>query len=75
MDFTVIGDNVNLASRLESATKELKASIVLSESTYERIAPLVTVRDLGTIQVKGKDTPIHVYELLGMSGSVMSGKE
>lgn len=68
MDFTVIGDNVNLASRLESATKELKASIVISDATYQRIADLAEVRELGTIHVKGKDVPIRVYELLGMSG-------
>ncbi len=68
MDFTVIGDNVNLASRLESSTKELKASIVISEATYRRIAAQAEVRDLGTIHVKGKDVPIKVYELLGMAG-------
>jgi len=68
MDFTVIGDSVNLAARLESATKDLKASIVISQATYERIAHLADVRDLGTIHVKGKDVPIRVYELLGMSG-------
>ncbi len=68
MDFTVIGDNVNLASRLESSTKELKASIVISHATYERVVEAAEVRDLGTIKVKGKDVPIRVYELLGMSG-------
>jgi adenylate cyclase len=65
MDFTVIGDNVNLAARLESSTKELQASIVISEATYRRISGLARVRDLGTIHVKGKDVPIRVYELLG----------
>jgi adenylate cyclase len=68
MDFTVIGDNVNLAARLESSTKELKASIVISEATYRQIEHLVQVRDLGTIHVKGKDVPIKVYELLGTAG-------
>lgn len=66
MDFTVIGDNVNLASRLESSTKELKASIVISDATYQRIKHLAEVRDLGTIHVKGKEVGIRVYELLGM---------
>jgi len=68
MDFTVIGDNVNLAARLESSTKELKASIVISEATYKQIEHLAQVRDLGTIHVKGKDVPIKVYEVLGMDG-------
>ncbi len=75
MDFTVIGDNVNLAARLESVTKELKASIVISDATYQRIADVAEVRDLGTIHVKGKDVPIHVYELLGMAGTAQKEKE
>ena len=69
MDFTVIGDNVNLASRLESSTKELNAAIVISEATWQRIAPLAQVRDLGTIHVKGKDVPVRVFELLGMGAT------
>ncbi len=66
MDFTVIGDSVNLGSRLESATKELHASIVISEATYSEIQPLADVRPLGEIHVKGKEKGIVVYELLGM---------
>ncbi len=66
MDFTVIGDNVNLGSRLESATKELKAAIVISEATYREIRDLARVRALGEISVKGKEERVVVYELLGM---------
>ena len=69
MDFTVIGDSVNLGSRLESATKELQASIVISEATYSEIQPLAKVRPLGEIHVKGKEKGIVVYELLGMTDS------
>lgn len=68
MDFTVIGDSVNLGSRLESATKELHASIVISEATYSEIQPLAQVRPLGEIHVKGKEKGIVVYELLAMNG-------
>ncbi|HLY59774.1 MAG TPA: adenylate/guanylate cyclase domain-containing protein [Terriglobia bacterium] len=67
MDFTVIGDSVNLGSRLESATKELHASIVISDSTYQIIRDLAQVRPLGEISVKGKAQKIVVYELLGMT--------
>ena len=67
MDFTVIGDSVNLGSRLESATKELHASIVISDSTYQLIRDLAEVRPLGEISVKGKAQKIVVYELLGMT--------
>ncbi len=70
MDFTVIGDNVNLGSRLESATKELKATIVISEATYREIQGLAQVRPLGEISVKGKEERIVVYELLGMTESI-----
>jgi len=69
MDFTVIGDSVNLGSRLESSTKELKASIVISEATYREIRDLAEVRPLGEILVKGKAQKIVVYELLGMAGT------
>jgi len=67
MDFTVIGDSVNLGSRLESATKELHASIVISDSTYQLIRDLAEVKPLGEISVKGKAQKIVVYELLGMT--------
>ena len=75
MDFTVIGDNVNLASRLESSTKELNAGIVISEATWRRIAPLAQARDLGTIHVKGKDVPVRVFELLGMAEADVNHKD
>lgn len=68
MDFTVIGDAVNLGSRLESATKELKATIVISDSTYREVADRASVRPLGEISVKGKTQKIVVYELLGLKG-------
>ncbi len=67
MDFTVIGDSVNLGSRLESATKELHASIVISEATYHEIRQVARVRPLGEISVKGKEQKVVVYELLGMT--------
>jgi len=70
MDFTVIGDSVNLGSRLESSTKELHASIVISDATYQLIRDLAQVRPLGEIHVKGKEKGILVYELLGMANTV-----
>jgi adenylate cyclase len=69
MDFTVIGDNVNLGSRLESATKDLHATIVISEATYHEIREIAEVRPLGSISVKGKEQKTVVYELLGMKQS------
>jgi len=66
MDFTVIGDSVNLGSRLESATKELHADIIISEATYSEIRTLTETRPLGEISVKGKTEKIRVHELLGI---------
>jgi adenylate cyclase len=70
MDFTVIGDAVNLGARLESSTKELHASIVISDATFQFVRDLAVVRPLGEISVKGKAQKILVYELLGMASAV-----
>lgn len=67
MEYTVVGDNVNLAARLESATKELGVSIVASEATVQmamRDHPAdLTFRPLGAVRVKGKEEEIKVYEV------------
>lgn len=67
MDYTVIGDTVNTASRLEGLNKNYSTSIMISHSTYELITDKVDVRALGPAPVKGKSEAIHVYEVLGFS--------
>jgi adenylate cyclase len=62
--WTVMGDNVNLASRLEGMTKEYRSKIVISEGTYREIADQFVCRDLDKIRVKGKHQPVTIYELL-----------
>ncbi|RPI03298.1 MAG: CHASE2 domain-containing protein [Ignavibacteriae bacterium] len=64
-DYTVIGDSVNLASRLESANKQYQSNIMISDFTYTHVKGKVIVRELDLIQVKGKTEPVKVYELLG----------
>ena len=65
MDYTVIGDGVDISSRLEGVTKEYGCDIVLSEFTYEHCHDKIWVRELDRIRVKGKTRPIRIYELIG----------
>lgn len=65
MDYTVIGDGVNLSSRLESVTKEYGCDIILSEYTYNHCSDRITVRELDKIRVKGKNNAVKIYELIG----------
>jgi adenylate cyclase len=64
MDYTVIGDGVNLASRLESACKAYSARILASESTVKKLRGTYRLRDIDLVVVKGKTQPVRVFELL-----------
>jgi adenylate cyclase len=64
MDYTVIGDGVNLAARLESACKSYSARILASESTVSQLKGTYRMRDIDLVIVKGKTTPVRVFELL-----------
>ncbi|MBX3007433.1 MAG: adenylate/guanylate cyclase domain-containing protein [Melioribacteraceae bacterium] len=65
-DYTVMGDNVNLASRLEGANKQYNSKIMIGESTYELIKDKFLARELDLIKVKGKVKPTKVFELIGL---------
>ena len=64
MDYTVIGDAVNLAARLESATKEFGAELLISESTAQGIQRSHVLREVDLLRVKGKNEPVRVYEVV-----------
>ncbi len=66
MDYTVIGDNVNLGARLEGLTRQYNNHIIISEYTYAKVEHRVQVKELGTVTVKGKQLPVVVYDLIGV---------
>ena len=69
-DYTVMGDNVNLGSRLEGANKAFGTAIMISEFTYELVQDKFEVRFLDRIRVPGKAKPVKVYELLAEKGAL-----
>lgn len=63
-DYTVLGDNVNLASRLEGTNKDYQSHIIISESTLLLCEGRIAARQLGAVRVKGKREPVRIYELM-----------
>ena len=64
MDFTVIGDGVNLAARLETACKQYGAEFLLSETTFDKLKGQYRMREIDRVVVLGKSEPVRVYEVL-----------
>jgi adenylate cyclase len=64
MDYTLIGDGVNLASRLESACKQYFARILISDNTYRKLRGIYRIREVDRVVVKGKTEPVSIYEVL-----------
>lgn len=64
MDYTMIGDGVNLAARLESACKQYSARILISEFTFKKLRGTYRIREIDYVVVKGKTQPVGIYEVL-----------
>ena len=64
MDYTVIGDGVNLAARLESACKQYGVRIIISEYTFNGLKATYRTREIDKVIVKGKTKPVSIYEVL-----------
>ena len=64
MDYTVMGDTINLGSRLEGTNKQYGTRIIISEFTYSQVKDRVYARELDDIRVKGKNEPVKIYELI-----------
>ena len=71
--YTLIGDRVNLAARIEKATRVYDVPILISERTAALAAEAIEVREIDTIQVRGKSEPQRVFELLGRKGGRFDG--
>jgi adenylate cyclase len=70
MNYTVMGDAVNLASRLEGANKHYETSAMISGATYEGAKDRIEARRLDVVRVVGKTEAVPIYELMGMKGSL-----
>jgi adenylate cyclase len=64
MNYTLMGDNVNLGARLEGTNKQYSTTIIMSEFTYAQVKEKVIARELDNIRVKGKNKPVLIYELI-----------
>ena len=72
--YTVMGDTVNLGSRLEGLTKQYGVSIIVSDGTVQ-MTPAIVYRELDLVRVKGKHEPVAIYEPLGLESDISNEKK
>jgi len=75
MDYTVIGDAVNLGARVEALTRDYKAHFMITEDTYQLTKDIIEVKQLEAVKVKGKDIPVMMYEVLALKSDKIDGED
>ena len=75
MDYTAIGDTVNLASRLEQANKLYGTRVLVSEATRQLAGDDLVFREVDSLQVLGKTEPVRVFELVGLPDDLSATQE
>jgi adenylate cyclase len=68
MEYTLIGDPVNLASRIEALTKPLGADILISEDTWRLVGDLFVTEEMPSVTVKGKEKPVRIFAVINFTG-------
>jgi adenylate cyclase len=75
MDLTIIGDPVNVAARLESASKQYGVGLLVGESTLQPVAEKFAARLIDLVRVKGKNQPVGCYEVIGLRGQTTARED